>query len=259
VREGALLRLARARGLGTVAHLHGSRFVDYAREQPDRVRRVLRSATKVIVLSEATRDAVCQLIPEGRVELLPNAVLPGEPTAKERLAVFGGAVTRRKGVDLLIPAWRAAAAGTGWRLVIVGPHVEGGLIKDLPPDSEAVGPLAHEDLMRLLDRASIAVLPSRDEAMPMFILEAMARSACVVATEVGGIPSVIGEGEGVLVQPGNLAQLQDALSRVIRDGESRERMAAAGHRVFEKKFSARAVYPKIEALWIQAMADPRPA
>jgi glycosyltransferase involved in cell wall biosynthesis len=258
VREGMLLRLARWRGLGTVAHLHGSRFVDYAHSRPDRVRPVLRAATRVIVLSEATRDAVTGFVPASRVELVPNAVPVGAIAAKERLVVFGGSVTRRKGVDLLVAAWRAVGMGSGWRLVIAGPPTEPELLADLPADCEAVGALTYDELMRLLDRASIAVLPSRDEAMPMFILEAMARRNCVVSTRVGGIPGVLGGGAGVLLDAGSMEQLRDALSRSMHDATYREDIAGAGFARFERDFSAAAVYPKVEALWTRAMDNPVP-
>jgi glycosyltransferase involved in cell wall biosynthesis len=258
VREGLLLRLARARGLGTIAHLHGSRFVDYSRDRPARVRRVLQAATKVIVLSEATRDAVLQFVPPARVELVPNAVPSVEVTRKEPLVVFGGSVSRRKGIDLLISAWRAVGAGSDWRLVIAGPVSEPDLLLDVPSNCEAAGPLAHDDLMRLLERSAIAVLPSRDEAMPMFILEALARRNCVVSTRVGGIPAVLGDGAGVLIDSGAVDQLRDALSRLMQDAEYRERIAAKGHESFERSFSAAAIYPRVEALWNNVMHNPAP-
>lgn len=253
LREGSLLRLAHARGLGTVAHLHGSQFVEYARRRPETVRRVLRAADRIIALSQATREAVLALLPDARIDLIPNAVPPGAPAPKERLVVFGGSVSRRKGVDVLVEAWRAAGAGTDWRLVIAGPPTEPDLLGNLPAGCEAAGALDHAELMKLLDRSAIAVLPSRDEAMPMFILEAMARRNCVVATRVGGIPAVLGDGHGVLLDPGNVAQLRDALSRLIQDVEYRERIAAAGAARFENDYSAAAIYPRVEAVWLDAL------
>lgn len=253
VREGLLLRLARARGLRTIAHLHGSRFVDYAREQPVRVRRVLRSADRVIVLSDATRTVVRGFLPSDRIELVPNAVSSGAPREKERLVVFGGSVTRRKGVDVLLAAWRAVGAGSGWRLVVAGPHAEPDLVAQLPADCEAPGPLSNGALLDLLDRAAIAVLPSRDEAMPMFILEAMARRCCVVSTYVGGIPAVLGDGCGVLVDAGDEGQLKEALALVLGDDHFRQDTAETGWARFEQRFSAAAVYPRLESLWLATM------
>jgi glycosyltransferase involved in cell wall biosynthesis len=92
----------------------------------------------------------------------------------------------------------------------------------------------------------------------MFILEAMARKNCVVSTRVGGIPKLLAGGRGVLVEPGDVAQLAAALSEVIRNRQLREQIAAAGYSGFEHSFSAKVVYPKVERLWSRVLAHPRP-
>jgi glycosyltransferase involved in cell wall biosynthesis len=259
VREGLLLRLARARGFGTVAHLHGSRFVDFAARHRLLVGWVLGAATKVIALSDATRDAAARLVPADRVEIVPNAVPDGRPAAKERLVVFGGSVSRRKGVDVLAQAWHAVGAGSGWQLEIVGPVADQGIVPPGLPDARLRGPLPHAALMALLDRSAVAVLPSRDEAMPMFILEALARNNCVISTRVGGIPAVLGEERGLLVDPGDVAQLSQALHSVLTDDALRERTAAKGRASFDRSFSATAVYPRVEDLWARVLAQPEPS
>lgn len=258
VREGWLLRLARWRGFGTVAHLHGSRFVDYAAGQPRRVGTVLRAATKVIVLSDATFDAVCRFVPKERVVRIPNAVPGGNPVAKEPLIVFGGSVSRRKGVDVLMRAWKSLQPVGAWQLQVAGPVADADVVDKALPGVVFSGALEHRALMSLLDRASIAVLPSRDEAMPMFILEAMARDNCVVSTRVGGIPAVLGNGQGVLVDPGDADQLAQALRRAMDNAAWRQETAAAGRAAFDAGFSAQAVYPKVEQLWHTVLQHPDP-
>lgn len=258
VREGLLLRLARWRGFGVVAHLHGSRFVDYARERPRRVARVLAAASRIIVLSDATREAVAALVPGGRVLLVPNAVPAGVECAKEPLVVFGGAVSLRKGVDVLVSAWQelCKGPGKGWRLVVAGPQADANAFVPADwPATDFTGAVSHEALMQLLERAAVAVLPSRDEAMPMFILEALARRCCVVATKVGGVPEVLREEAGVLVDAGDTRQLAIALALVMSDSERRDRVAQTGWRRFDANYSARAVYPKMEAMWLEVLAE----
>lgn len=255
VREGLLLRVARARGLGTVAHLHGSRFVDFAEKHPNLVSFVLRAADRIIVLSDLTMRAAGKFAPAERITLVPNAVPNGEHQEKERLVVFGGSVSHRKGVDVLTQAWRKVGAGSGWRLVAAGPP-DGtcDIPKDLP-DAEFPGAVTHDELMALLARSAVAVLPSRDEAMPMFILEALARSNCVIATRVGGIPSVLGNGCGILIDPGSVEGLVQALSDAIGDEGKRRATAEAGASMFDERFSARAIYPYVETLWAQTLRD----
>ncbi len=258
LREGLLLWLARRRGFGTVAHLHGSSFVAFAQRRPGLVRWVLSAATRVLVLSEATRAAVSKLVPACRVQLVPNAVPPGAERPKEKLVVFGGGVTRRKGVDVLVDAWRQVGGNRGWQLVVAGPVVDADVVPESLPDALFPGATPHAELMALLERSSIAVLPSRDEAMPMFILEAMARSNCVISTAVGSISWVVREGRGVGLPAGDSAALAAALRRAMDDAAWRAAVAQTGRVAFDGEFSAKAVYPRVEEIWRKVLAHPAP-
>ncbi|MFH8252107.1 glycosyltransferase [Microbacterium sp. B2969] len=253
VREGLILRFAKLLRYPTVAHLHGSSFVSFAEGSPALVRRTLGAADVVVALSEETRDAVVSLLPDARVTLVPNAVPEGREREKEQLVVFGGGVTRRKGVDVLVEAWKLADPGAGWELHIAGPILESDLVTDLPDGVRKQGALEHDALMTLLERSTIAVLPSRDEAMPMFVLEALARKNAVISTPVGGIPRVLGDGAGVLVAPGDADELAAALRALMDDAEQRSTVSAAGYDRFASEFSAEAVYPKVEELWLSVL------
>jgi glycosyltransferase involved in cell wall biosynthesis len=74
----------------------------------------------------------------------------------------------------------------------------------------------------------VAVLPSRAEAMPMFLLEAQAARRPVVATPVGGVPSVVERGGGELVGVEDIPALSRALQRILIDGAYADRLGAAG-------------------------------
>lgn len=253
VREGLLLLLARARGFGTVAHIHGSSFVAFSQRFPWLVRTVLGAAGKVIVLSDKTQACLQQLIDPSRVELVPNAVAEGVGRDKERLVVFGGGVSHRKGVDVLVQAWQRVGVDSGWRLAVAGPVIDAQVVPDALADADFLGAVNHAELMALLERSAVAVLPSRDEAMPMFILEAMGRSNCVVSTRVGGIPAVLDNGCGVLVDAGDVDQLAQALGRVLKDDAFREQTASTGRKAFDVAYSARAIYPRVERLWLSVL------
>lgn len=254
VREGALLRLAAARGMGTVAHLHGSSFARFAARHPGLTGWVLRAADRVVSLSDESTEVAARFVPRERVVLVPNAIPPGNPGAKEDLAVFGGAVSHRKGVDVLLAAWEQAAA-PGWELVVAGPVRDPEVVREGVPGVRFAGALPHAELMALLDRSRVAVLPSREEAMPMFVLEAMARENCVVSTDVGGIAAVLGGGRGVVVPAGDVGALRTALAGVLTDAALRDRLAAAGRAAFDAGYSAATVFTRVEDLWLAALAD----
>lgn len=254
LREGSLLRLAHRLGVRTVAHLHGSEFAAFTRAHPSLVKNVLRSADEVISLSEETSEICRRYAPADRVHLVPNAIEKGTPSAKTDTVVFGGVVSRRKGVDVLQKAWADLAKGDTWRLLVAGPIREEEIVDRSIPGIEFLGSLEHDRLLDLLDEAAIAVLPSRDEAMPMFILEAMARDAAVVSTAVGGIPEVLSEGVGSVVPAGDAEALASALRELIDDAEARAQMVERAARRFDERFSATAVFPRVEDVWLGTVA-----
>jgi len=106
------------------------------------------------------------------------------------------------------------------------------------------GPLPHDELCRVYQRASLFALPcvvaadgDRD-GIPNVLLEAMASGIPVVSTPVSGIPEVINsESEGLLVPPNNPASLAEALDRLLHSAELRERLALAARAKIEACFS----------------------
>lgn len=255
IREGALLALAKARGLPTVAHIHGSRFPQYSARHPRLVGTILRQAHQIIVLSAESNEAVKDLGLSAR--LVPNAVSPSASGEKRNLAVFAGAATQRKGVDTLLDAWRMLGRkASGWELIIAGPASEPELLTDVPGGVNVVGALPHSTVRTLLAEARLAVLPSRDEAMPLFILEAMASRAAVITTPVGGIPSVIDSGvNGFLVDPADVDALADAIASAIAEPSKTAAVADRGYVTWSERFSPRAIMPVLEDAWDAAASS----
>ena len=83
-----------------------------------------------------------------------------------------------------------------------------------------------EDTQGLLSALDIFVMPSLSEGQPLVLLEAAANGRCIVATNVGGIPEIIVNGEsGVIVSPGDVDALADALARLLIEPEIRRALA----------------------------------
>lgn len=227
-REGLVMWLARLRGVRVVAHLHGSRFVGYSRGHPVVVRSVLRAAHIVLCLTGETERAVNRLLPAVTTCLTHNYCEPSPDLERaEKAVVFAGAVGRRKGVDVLLDAWGRIPREViedGWELVIIGPlepDFEPAWAQRLPTDREVtlVGPLSHARVLERLRTAAVAVLPSRAEAFPVFLLEAMASGAVPVGTEVGDVSRLLG-GVGRLVPPDAPDALAGALLTVMSASEA---------------------------------------
>lgn len=254
LREGAAVALASARGLPVAVHLHGSSFPAYARAHPRRVRRILDRADIVLTLTDETAAAAAGVGVTTECRRIANPVATGTASTKERVVLFGGAVSRRKGVDTLLSAWNgiAADARDGWELHLAGPMTEPDVVAAVPAGVRLLGPLAHEELLRRLARAAIAVLPSRDEALPVFLIEAMAHRAAPIGTAVGAVPELLADGAGCIVAPGDAAMLGDALRRSMVDDDAREQTADRAQERFAARYSAEIVMPQLEAAWRDA-------
>jgi glycosyltransferase involved in cell wall biosynthesis len=98
-----------------------------------------------------------------------------------------------------------------------------------------------EDVRPVLAAADVLCLPSLTEGVPVAALEAMVAGCPVVASAVGALPEVLGEGAGVLVPPGDVAALRGALRRLASAPLEREQIAGAARARVETRFSAEAM------------------
>src|SRR3989442_10337011 len=93
---------------------------------------------------------------------------------------------------------------------------------------EFLGEVDRDRIPSLLAEADMLVLPSRDEGLPLVLIEAMAAGIPTIASAgVGAIPEVVAHGEtGFLVPPGDVAALAGAIETLVADRPLRSRMGA---------------------------------
>lgn len=201
LREGSIAILARLLRRATVITIHGGEFLPTVRAHPHFTSVVLKSAQVITCLQTDVLQAVQQTAPRARVVLISNPVSMdhGSPSAAEteEIVLFAGVICLTKGVDVLQRAWpQVANARPKAQCIMVGPADDFTV-----PTTERldVRPAVDANAMRaLLRSARVVVLPSRTEAMPMILTEAMSAARPFVSTPVGGIPELAQEG-GVLV------------------------------------------------------------
>jgi glycosyltransferase involved in cell wall biosynthesis len=96
---------------------------------------------------------------------------------------------------------------------------------------------AASDPARALSGADVFVMPSWHEAFPYVLLEAMAASVPIVATDVGGVREAVRpHDEGVLVRARDTGALGRAITTLLDDSLARQRLAAAAHRRVIERF-----------------------
>jgi glycosyltransferase involved in cell wall biosynthesis len=142
-----------------------------------------------------------------------------------RVLVYTGSLARRKGVDVLLAALsRVVETFPDTYLLIAGEGPERHRLTslcdqlDLAKNVRFMGHTDYTKIPALLAAADIYVFPSFSEGMPRAVLEAMAMELPVVSSRVDGIGEVIeNDNTGLLVQPGDEAELAQAILRVLGD------------------------------------------
>lgn len=181
----------------------------------------------------------------------PHPPLPEK--SKTPRILFLGQLVRRKGIDILIEAlagvdqeYEAFLVGGNWHdrgypqeiKKMVDDYGIGSKVKFIDHRSDAIA------VMKTCD---IFVLPSRSEARPRSIIEAMLLGLCVVSTKTGGIPTLVKDGEtGLLAEADNTKMLSELLQQVISSQELREKIGKAARlksvQEFDPKMTAKNYY-----------------
>jgi len=188
------------------------------------------------VLNVAVLPPICnQIEPPDRNRARQQLDLPGQ----RPVVLFVGRLLASKGVDTLIDAF--AQLPTPPLMLIAGDGPERKRLQQLAQagavDARFLGVVPPAQRDRLLAAADLVVVPSRPDAhghaegLPAVLLEAMAAGCPVIASNVGGIPDVLVDGEtGWLVPPGDAAALATTLQRALADAPGRDRCGRAARR-----------------------------
>jgi glycosyltransferase involved in cell wall biosynthesis len=232
---------------------------------------MFRRARRVIVLGERDRETVegGLGVAAARVVVLHNAVPdPGPPPERRGRAgparlLFLGHLDDRKGVPELLEALsRPALRCRDWRLVLAGGGelarfrqliAAGGLAERC----EVVGWVTHEQVYERCRDADIFVLPSHAEGQAMALLEAMAHGLAIVTTPVGAhLEAVEADTEALLVQPGNIDALTNALCTLIDQPERRSALGAAARHKYCCRFNANEYAIKLRQIYANSLGEP---
>jgi glycosyltransferase involved in cell wall biosynthesis len=118
---------------------------------------------------------------------------------------------------------------------------------------------ARSDVMRCFDAFDVCLHPSRAEAFPTTLIEAMAASVPVLATDVGGIPEIVSDRQtGVLVPAQPSAEvLAGGLADLLGDPSRRRAFGSAGRKKYELEFTARPWVQSTRALYDEVIAEGR--
>jgi glycosyltransferase involved in cell wall biosynthesis len=213
-------------------------------------RALVRTLDAVVAVSPQTADIarIKEKVPERRLHVVPNGIplrqFRPDPGARARVRhelgipadafVVGsvGRLAREKEYPRLVEALLPSLSAR-FRLVLVGegdarPEIERAIPARASPFVTLTG--TRRDVPALLSAFDLFALSSRTEGLPLAVPEAMACELPVVATSVGGLPSIVSRASGVLVPPGDGAALRLAIEDLARDRSRARAMGAAARR-----------------------------
>jgi len=252
-RKGLVVYLGALFRIPTVLHLHGAEFENYCMSLPQwrlaLVRRMMQKVTMVVALGHTSKSFVCNYlnVDPRRVQVLPNAVpaprlTPRKHTGPCRI-LFLGAVCERKGVPTLLSALASPLlTGLDWHCHIVG---DGDLAtyrnqaKENGIENRLTfhGWLSQEESHKELVESDFLVLPSRNEGLPMAILEAMSVGLPTIATPVGEMRDAVRDGNtGLIVPVDDIAALGEAMRALVVDCEKRQALGHAARELYLSTF-----------------------
>lgn len=267
-RKAWLLKLLHTFRVPVILHHHGAEFEDFYQKLPPRGRRyvcrVLESAECNLVLSELLKEKMLKKAPDAVVQVLSNAVEVPEKRnyhpAPAKIIMLGRQGKRKGSYDLLkalseirdrLPEeteiWMC---GDGAVETVKMKAKELGLEKQVV----CTGWISGKEKEACLKDATIHVLPSYREALPMSILETMSCGIPNISTRIASIPEVIEDGKnGFLINPGDITALGKTILCLLKDAELRERMSRNSYRKMQEDFSLQACVSRLEEIYADCL------
>ncbi len=229
-------------------YLHETLVAQQMIEQIPELRAALAGGDALVTPTQAAADLYrpfterpIHVVPHGYPNVSGKPPAPGHPFTFVTIATY----ERRKGQDVLLDAIYDVHADLRWRALfqMAGRTLEKPFRDQLAAKSESIpnvqllGPLPHQRALDLLSSADVLICASRDETMPIVLLEAMSMSKAIICTEVGGVREWLQDSRNaLLVPPEDSRALAIAIARCIADRDLVRTLGAAAKQTFAEHF-----------------------
>lgn len=234
---------------------------------------IANTASAVVTVCEANRrfiedELLAESSSAARIVRIYNGIplddFTVDPQPRDPQLILGvGRLVEKKGFGVLLQACAVLRdRGFEFRCVIAGEGDERGELErsiarlGLQGRVSLVGATTRDQVAAWMARARVLAAPcvtasdGNQDALPTVLLEALAAGLPVVSTTLGGIPEIVDDGiEGMLVEPGAVAELADALQVVVTEDQRWRAMSAAARRKVASRFDARSTLPELIALF----------
>ena len=238
-------------------------------------RLVLRNFAAVIAVSDEVKLRLLKAgVHEDKIHLVQNGIdlrpldnaLPSlHNSTSDHPPIVGliGRLANEKGVDIFLrAAARVLPELPSTKFIVVGEGPDREKLESLIDElkiRESVSMLGRrDDMPSVYASLEIMVSASRQEGLPIAILEGMASRRPVIATSVGAVPTVVLDGRtGVLLPPEDTEALASEIAGLLRSPTRRESLGTAARRLVEQKFSAQRMTADYLRVYEEAAATAR--
>jgi colanic acid/amylovoran biosynthesis glycosyltransferase len=252
--------------------VHGpSEFFDVYRQA---LAEKIRDADAVIAISDFARSQLMALVDEQhweKIEIVhcgvdPDAFLPREHLIRDSedpLRILNVArMAPTKGHSILVDALAemeghgvqvcATFAGDGPRRQAVEQLIH---TRGMETRIQIAGAVGQDDIRTLYAWADVFCLPSFAEGLPVVLMEAMASGLPVIATRIAGVAELVEDGHtGLVISPGRVDELVEALRRLGRDQDLRGEMGRFGREKVIAEFSVDANAKRLLDIFLRRTA-----
>ena len=252
IRSEPAVRSANAARVPVIWWVHETQVGEHYLREDRKLRSSLTLADVILAPSERTAmvyrpftESSVQCSPYGIPDVEENGLSEdGQPRAFRFLVL--GSIEPRKGQDIFVRA--VAALPTALRQAaefhmlgrVMDPEFGARVATEACAFESVVidGPRNHQEALEALRRIDVLVCSSRDEAMPVTILEALSLGKAIISTDVGGIGEILTDGhEALMVRPEDPEALAGAMVRLLKDPELARLLGRNARTTFKKNFT----------------------
>lgn len=248
-----------------IYHVHGGEFHIFFKGASSkikkRIHKILYNSDRVIVLSDWWFNFFTNQFPGIKLTRIYNSVTPQELTKiygkRENISfLFLGLISENKGCYDLIKVAKNLVDRNLAFTINIGGNGETEKLKTLIIESgisgyiNFLGWVSGKAKREQLLQNDVYVLPSKNEGLPVSILEAMSYGLPIISTKVGGIPEMVEDSKsGFIIEPGDMINLEKKMVYFIENKERIQYMGNRSKEIVDQKFSSQIIKEQLLQLY----------
>lgn len=227
-RKSLFINLSKLFRKKVLLHIHGASFKEFTSKNKKFIGTNLKKCDKIIALSDSWKQFFTDIYDLKNVTVLPNIVenpIKKEYVSEDKLKIlYLGIIGDRKGIFDLLSILKENKDFYKTKIIInIGGNGEIERLNEYITDNQLEelvnyeGWVSGNKKIELLNSTDIYILPSYNEGLPISILEAMSYGKPIISTNVGGIPEIVDNQNGIIIEPGDKKALKAAINYFLNN------------------------------------------